>query len=160
MLSTRPYGPDDAAAFVALNREWIEKYFTLEEEDNRIFSNPGLIIEAGGAILMALEEQRVVGTCALVKLDGNRYELAKMAVEPASRGNGVGSFLMSAILAKAKSMDADALILQTNSRLTSALRLYEKSGFRRVQESAPHSTFRRADVTMVRDLRQDQRNGI
>lgn len=154
MLSTRPYEPNDVAAFVALNREWIEKYFTIEEEDERVFANPGQIIEDGGTILMAVEGQQIVGTCALIKLDAGRYELAKMAVAPTSRNRGVGSFLMSTALAQAEVMGAQQLILQTNSRLVSALRLYERSGFRQVQESGAHSTFTRAEITMVCDLRQ------
>lgn len=154
MLFTRPYIPDDAAAFVALNREWIEKYFTIEEEDERVFANPGHIIEAGGTILMAVEGQQVVGTCALIRIDDRRYELAKMAVTPSSRGKGIGAFLMSAVLAEAKSLGAEEVILHTNSRLLSALRLYERSGFKPLQEIVKHGKFTRADITMACDLSQ------
>ena len=44
-----PYREEFGAAFDALNREWIEQYFTLEPADREILGDPGgKIIDTGG----------------------------------------------------------------------------------------------------------------
>lgn len=152
VFAVRPYEPNDAGDFVTLNKEWIEAYFSLEADDETLFADPSAIIRSGGCILMATYGRRTVGTCALVKIDSVRFELAKMAVLPAMRGRGVGSLLMRAALAAGEVLGAKQFVLQTNARLISALRLYERTGFRRVEVDVTHTRFTRADVTMVYDL--------
>lgn len=72
--------------FIRLNREWIERYFRLESCDLKILGNPEAeIIDKGGEIFFAVENDAVIGTCALVyHPDTESYELAKMAVSPAA----------------------------------------------------------------------------
>lgn len=115
--------------------------------------SPALILIDVQKAFMMVDEQRTVGTCALVKLDYNRYQLAKMAVAPASRGQGIGSLLMSAIVAKAELMYAEELTLQTNSRLTNALRLYEKNGFERAPDAVLTEPSRGPISRLIRKLR-------
>lgn len=53
--------------FIRLNREWIERYFRLEPCDLKILGNPEAeIIDKGGEIFFAVENDAVIGTCALV----------------------------------------------------------------------------------------------
>jgi L-amino acid N-acyltransferase YncA len=53
-------------------------------------------------------------------------------VERASQGAGVGTALMTDLLARAKALDYHKLVLTTFPESTGAIRLYEKLGFRHV----------------------------
>lgn len=121
-----------------MNEEWILKHFTLEAPDRDMLEDPeGYILDRGGAILVALEDDRAIGVCALVPWHGTDslfdYELAKMAVAPEARGKGVGEALGRAILVVAQNKGATRIYLETNSILVSALRLYKRLGFVEIQ---------------------------
>lgn len=152
-VTIRPYRDGDAAAFVALNREWIESFFRVEEEDEKVFRDPeGVLLRTGGRIVFAEEDGVAVGTCALLPVEEGTFELAKMAVRPSHQGRGIGRALMAAMLLEAREMGARRLVLQTNSRLESAIHLYEAFGFRRVAMEMGHAAYSRADVTMELEL--------
>jgi DNA-binding MarR family transcriptional regulator/GNAT superfamily N-acetyltransferase len=120
-----PYAPEYQADFKRLNVEWIERYFKLEEADLKALDHPDTyIIERGGHILLAQYEGRMVGTCALIRMDDSTYELAKMAVSPTAHGLGIGERLGRAAIAKAKSLGANRLYLESNTKLVPAINLY------------------------------------
>jgi len=145
------YEPAHQPAFRALNHEWISHYFTLEPIDNEMLDNPeGYILRPGGHIFMARLGNELVGTCALIKEHEGVYELAKMAVSPRAQGLGIGWQLGQAIVQKARALGARRLELLSNSKLTPALALYEKLGFRHVP--APPTAYQRTNVKMVLDL--------
>ena len=83
--------------FIRLNEEWIVKYFSLEEVDIELARNPASIVESGGYIFSIVENEDVVGVCALFKESEGVYELARMAVSNKMRGNGYGKTLMNAV---------------------------------------------------------------
>lgn len=144
--------PDGHEHFARLNYEWLEKYFTVEEPDRAVLSDPkGYILDRGGRIFFAVYGGEVVGTCALIKIEEGVYELAKMAVTDRVQGRGLGSRLLAHALREARRMDAHRVTLETSSRLLPALRIYEKAGFKRSPEG-PGSTYARADVAMHLDL--------
>ena len=70
-----------ARDFANLNYEWLEKYFVIEAHDTEMLEQPKeYIIDKGGEILLAKIKDQIVGTLALIKIDNNYFELAKMAV--------------------------------------------------------------------------------
>jgi putative acetyltransferase len=146
----RAYRDGDAAAFKALNVEWIEHYFgQLEAKDIEALENPDKIL-ADGAIAMAEIDGVAVGTCALIKRpEPGTWEIAKMGVTPTQRGGGIGSALMRYLVDVAPSLGATRLYIETNSSLAPAIRLYEKSGFRHLRaDERPWTPYVRADVFM------------
>jgi putative acetyltransferase len=146
----REFEPGDADAFRDLNVEWIERYFKLEQSDREVLWHPQeAIIDKGGRILMAVRDAAPVGCCALIAMGDGVYELAKMAVTPAERRNGIGRKLMTAAIALAEGMGASRLYLETNRTLTGAIALYESMGFEHLPpERAPQSYYERANVYM------------
>lgn len=147
------YRPELREDFGRLNRWWIERYFGLEAPDMAVFADPeGEILAGGGEIFFVLEEDRAVGTCALIPHSPGVYELAKMGVDPAAQGRGFGSMLMVAALAWARQQGARRLELLSNSALAPALSLYEKHGFRHVPVEAREGGYERANVKMVLEL--------
>lgn len=142
------YAPHYQADFKRLNAEWIERFFRLEAADLNVLDHPQeYIIARGGHILLARHREQIVGTCALLKMDDDSYELAKMAVSPAVQGLGFGWLLGQAAIARARSLGAQRLYLESNTRLKTALSLYHKLGFRKTVAGAP-SPYERADIQM------------
>ncbi len=138
--------------FIRLNREWIERFFCMEESDLKILSDPeGEIIDKGGEIFLALSHGKVVGCCALVyHPDTGRYELAKMAVSPAEQGKGVGFLLGSTLLEYAEKHGVTDIFLEANTQLAASVRLYHKLGFRKVEAKNP--TYNRCNLYMEKIL--------
>jgi putative acetyltransferase len=144
----RQFQPGDEEAFRKINEAWITRYFRLEEPDREALGDPrGHILDRGGAILIAEDQGEAVGCCALIPVEPGVYELAKMGVVDASQGRGLGGRLMQAAIDTARSMGAQRLVLETNSRLGPALRLYERAGFVQVRASA-HSAYARSEIRM------------
>jgi GNAT superfamily N-acetyltransferase len=140
--------PDLRADFERLNREWIERWFAVEEEDRRVFDDPaGRIVEPGGQIFFVVDERGVRGTCAVIRHDADTFELAKMAVEPSAQGRGYGDRLVEAAVRFAREAGARRLMLVSNTRLGPALTLYRKHGFRDVPLD-PASGYSRADIQL------------
>jgi putative acetyltransferase len=141
---------EDATAFRTLNEEWITRYFTLEKKDREILGDPdGKILKHGGHILMVWLGQQAVGCVALIPMGDGVYELSKMAVSPEMRGLGLGRRLLLEAITLAKRIGARSLFLGSNSKLQSAVHLYESVGFRHVPaESIPDMPYVRANVFM------------
>ncbi|WP_026461585.1 bifunctional helix-turn-helix transcriptional regulator/GNAT family N-acetyltransferase [Adhaeribacter aquaticus] len=141
------YAPDFQKDFKKLNVEWIEKYFRLEEKDLLSLNNPqAYILDKGGHIIMAKYKGEIVGVVALLKMEENTYELAKMAVSPKVQGKGIGELLMKASIDKANLLQADKLFLETNTMLKPAINLYHKFGFYKI--TGKPSPYERANLQM------------
>jgi len=153
------FAPDLASHFFRLNRTWIEKYFYLEEADYQVLGNPQKIIKDGGAIFFVRLGQKIVGTCALVKLDKDTFEIAKMAVDEAYQGQGLGRLLLEKCLKRAGELMASVITLETNTRLASAVRLYQKAGFKKVEGAGAHpSAYQRVNLVMEREIKRGHRS--
>ena len=149
-LSIIPFENSHQLAWHDLNEAWISQYFTMETEDYHVLLDPrSHILDKGGAILIAEYHGQVVGTCALIPMDHPeyRFELAKMCIAPEVQGLGFGHAIGLATLQLAREQGAKSVYLESNKRLTAALSLYRKLGFRDV-EGRP-SPYSRADVRMA-----------
>lgn len=125
-----PFAPRYAAAFATLNRQWIETYFKVEEEDLKIMNHPqAYVLDGGGEIFTALVDGEPVGTVAMVRINASTFELAKMAVSPERQGLGISHRLMKSCVDFAAAQGAKEIFLITNDILKPAMALYEKSGF-------------------------------
>jgi len=81
--------------FKNLNIAWLKKYFTVEPHDEDVLGDPEkFIIEPGGNIFLVKEDNEIIGTVALMKMEDNIFELTKMAITPAAQGKKIGQQLM------------------------------------------------------------------
>lgn len=141
------YRPEYQLSFKRLNEEWITRWFKMEEADYKSLDRPQeYILDTGGHILVALCEGEPVGTCALIKMDEDTYELAKMSVSSQVRGKGIGFILGQTTIEKARSLGARRLYLESNTILEPAVRLYRKLGFQEIQGAT--SPYERCDIQM------------
>ncbi|HEV8506439.1 MAG TPA: bifunctional helix-turn-helix transcriptional regulator/GNAT family N-acetyltransferase [Chitinophagaceae bacterium] len=146
-----PYSAKYRKVFKDLNAEWISKYFKMEEADLKYLDHPETnILKKGGYIAMALYKNQPVGTCALVKMDKDSFELAKMAVSPKCRGKGIGYLLCLHAIDKAKELGGKKIYLESNTLLKPAIDLYYKAGFQKVARQP--SPYERCNIQMERIL--------
>ncbi|MBO9709311.1 MAG: GNAT family N-acetyltransferase [Caulobacter sp.] len=147
-----PFEPRHASAWRDLNVAWITRWFSLEPRDVALLDDPqGQIIDKGGHVFVAEDDDgAVVGCVALLAMDDGGFEIAKMTVAESARGEGVGRRLMEACVDQAEAEGAPRLYLETNSRLTPALSLYQSAGF--VQLPPADTPYARCDVWMERRL--------
>ena len=141
------YTDSNQPEFKALNLEWLDKYGLTESHDLAVLNDPReMILNKGGYIWLAMHEDKVVGSAALVKEHEGEYELAKMAVAGQYRGKGISKVLIETCVARAKQLNAERITLFSNHQLKTALKLYEKYGFSYVPlEDSPFAT---ADIKM------------
>ena len=118
--------------FFVLNKAWIEESWILEESDKKDLLNPNKIIHNCGQVFFALENQKVIGTVAMINSSDDRFELAKMTVQEDFRGKGIANMLMDECLEFAKENNAKEIFLISNDSLTIARNLYDKYGFKEV----------------------------
>jgi N-acetylglutamate synthase-like GNAT family acetyltransferase len=151
-LHVASFTPAYRGWFEWLNREWLERWFAVEEKDRYYFADPeATILGTGGAIFMALDSGRPVGTVAAIRHDAATFELAKMAVTPGAQGRGAGRLLVDAVLRFAGRSGARTVTLLSDSKLPAAIRLYERHGFRHAPPPAD-TGYDRGDVFMVHPL--------
>ncbi len=142
-------------AFKSLNYEWIEKYFYVEPTDELVLNNPEeVVIRTGGHIFFARLNDEIVGTFALLKIDDFTFEFAKMAVSVKFQNRGIGKMLLNLAIVKAKELNAQRLVLYTNTALEAAVNLYLKKGFRVIPKDDFHNN--RANVKMELEINQDK----
>lgn len=133
MIKIIPYETKYQPDFKRLNLYWLDTYHLTEQHDLDILDNPeDKVIAPGGCIFLAMDKENVIGTAGLAKEHEGIYELVKMTVAPSYHGQGIGKKLLEHCLTEAKKMKAIKIFLFSNSQLKTALKMYEKYGFRHV----------------------------
>ncbi len=90
----------------------------MEKLDHNFLNDPyKYIISKGGHLYFAILNNEVVGTCALYKLEKNKYELIRMAASPPFQGKGIGKKLLSYVIEQAKKIKAKEIVLETSHLL-------------------------------------------
>jgi putative acetyltransferase len=146
------FQPWDREAFANLNLAWLESYGLLEPADEKQLYDPDTHVFAlGGEIFMARVGDVVVGCCAAIPREDGAIEVAKLAVDSAAKGRGIGRALVYAALRFGHARHYTRAILTSNARLKTAIRLYESIGFRHapVPADVPYAS---VDVYMEFDL--------
>ena len=151
MITIVPYTEATKHFIQELNYEWLEKYFSVEPNDELQLSDPEkYIIDKGGIIFYALYNNEIAGTFSLLKLDEQTYELGKMATTAAFQGKGIGNAMLEFCIKKAKEMGLKKLILFSNTKLQNAIHLYKKFGFYEVPLDS--TLYKRSDIKMEKVL--------
>jgi len=133
--------------FIRLNKAWLEEYFYVEPHDIETFENiEKEIIEKEGEIFFCLVDNEIAGTVAMIKVNHEVFELAKMAVDKKFQGMKLSNLLMEASIDFAKKNNAKKIFLVSNRKLSTALHLYRKHYF--TETPIDPTDYDRADIQM------------
>ena len=86
-----------------------------------------------GNVWVALKEEQIIGTAAVVRKESDLY-IRGMAVVPEARGSQTGWKLLEHIREYAIENNFKSLLLSTTPYLPSAIHLYKKFGFEQIGE--------------------------
>ena len=145
-FSIRPITTADDAAMAAIIRGVMPEFgatgdgFAINDPEvdwmHRAYSQPRC------AYFVVEREGRVVGGAGVAPLEGGDpgvCELRKMYFLPEARGIGAGAAMMARCLQAARELGFRQCYLETLTGMDSAMKLYERSGFRRISCSMGHT---------------------
>jgi GNAT superfamily N-acetyltransferase len=146
-VTIREFRDDLAPFFLSINKEWIERFFSLEAFDREQLENPRQnIVDKGGQVWFAEYGGIVVGTAAMKKESEGVFELIKMGVLPQAQQKNVGRRLGEVAIKWAEDQGADRVVLYSNTCLSPAIRLYQRLGF--VEVPIESGKYQRCDIKM------------
>ena len=97
----------------------------------------------------------VVGGCGIYPTPGlpdGCAELVKFYLAPLSRGRGTGLSMINLIEERAKQLGYEKLYIESFPKLAQAIKMYEKSGFRYLNQPLGKSGHIACSVFMVKDM--------
>jgi putative acetyltransferase len=119
---------------------------------------PGEYARPAGRLLLALEEDRVIGCRALRPMGESVCEMKRLYVRPAFRGKGVGSTLIDSLVRSAREVGYRRMRLDTLPFMTRAISMYRTLGFEEIApyraNPVPGALFLELDLTLDRPIRQ------
>jgi putative acetyltransferase len=138
-FTIRPIAPHDDAAMAAIIRTVMPEFgatgsgFAISDPEvdwmSRAYSQPRcayFVVERDGVVLGG------GGVAPLAGGDADTCELRKMYFLPQARGHGAGAAMMQRCLQAARDLGFRQCYLETLSGMDAAMKLYERSGFRRI----------------------------
>ena len=152
-------GDESGIMLVPYNESYKQKVFVFSD---KCFEELGKTFEPNGrhdfynnigdnfvVFYCLFDQDKLIGTVALKKLDENTVELKAMYLDRSYRGKGLGRRLMNKIVDEAKRLGYKSIVLDSMSQYKDALRLYERTGF---QNTERYNDNLYADVFMKLDL--------
>ena len=122
--------PDAARLIAALNAELTTAF---PEPGATHFSlSDAQLVPGDGAFLIAYLDDAAVACGAVRRLDQTTAEIKRMYVNPSVRGRGIGRALVEALEREARLVGVTRIVLETGTRLASAIKLYEAMGYARI----------------------------
>ncbi len=88
-----------------------------------------------GGIILALEQEAVIGCVAIRSINEREGELKRMYIDPAHRHRGLGKILLQKALQLAGNCQYERVKLDTLNYMSAAIHLYRQAGF---YEIAPY----------------------
>ena len=138
-FNIRPIEPRDDASMAVVIRTVMPEFgatgdgFAINDPEvdwmSKAYSEPRcayFVVEADGVVMGG------GGVAPLAGGDPGVCELRKMYFLPALRGQGAGAAMMQRCLDAARTLGFRKCYLETLSGMDAAMRLYERSGFRRI----------------------------
>src|ERR1700761_7864736 len=101
---------------------------------------PGEYIRPAGRLATASLAGQAVGCIALRPLNESGCEMKRLFVRASARGHGVAASLLTWLISEARLEGYSRMLADTLPSMTSALRLYEKFGFKRTGPYSPAPT--------------------
>lgn len=129
-----------------LSLELRERYGALQDQ-----YEPHNNVENAAAVIVAEENGTPVGCGCFRVVDETTIEIKRMYVPPTWRGRGIAALILERLEQIARSRGFTAAILETGVRQPEAVRLYERHGYRRIENYGPYKGMTES-VCMQKDI--------
>ncbi len=113
---------------------WLEISLCFQNFDEELAGLPGDYAPPDGRLLIAFEDDQVIGCIALRKLKGTTGEMKRLFIRPQFRGRGLGRMLVKRIIEEARGIGYTQMCLDTlPGKMDQAIALYRSIGFREIE---------------------------
>lgn len=134
MRRTTCLHPDFQMLIRALDRELRA---TNGDEAQDVLDRFNIITDIDTVVLVYAQDLAVACGC-FKPFDNRSVEIKRMFVQPEHRGQGVAAALLTELEQWAGELGYTRVVLETGSRLKSAVRLYTRQGYERVPNWGPY----------------------
>lgn len=156
----RPIKPCDNADLARIIRTSLEEFGankpgTVYYDKSTDYLYEAFMEEKGSAYHVAEINGKLMGGAGIYPtshLPAGTVELVKMYLTPAARGKGIGKLLMQKALDVAKKKGYAHVYIETMPELSTAIKLYEKTGFEYLPSALGNSGHTDCTVWMLKKL--------
>jgi len=143
-----------AGIFSSVMAEYGEEWEP-EGADRNVVEVEKFYLQTGGEFWVVEYFHKLVGTAAYYPISSgdNAVEIRKMYLLPSVRGQGLGKFLLQQLERAIADRHFQQIWIQTSSKLTAAVKLYESNGY----QPATGETKTRCDRVYVKYLSASSR---
>ena len=128
-LRVEPYdGPVAQELIAAVQQEYVARYGG--PDDSPV--DPDEFAPPAGCFVVAYAGSEAVATGGLRRADDGAMEIKRMYVRPSWRGRGLSRVVLADLEQRARDLGATRIVLETGQRQPEAIRLYETSGYARI----------------------------
>ncbi|MDR1630096.1 MAG: GNAT family N-acetyltransferase [Oscillospiraceae bacterium] len=109
--------------------ELLNADLSFQQFEEELAALPGAYALPRGRLYAAFSDGQLAGCAALRPFDETCCEMKRLYVREQFRGEQIGKTLAGHLIADAREMGCEAMLLDTLSSLQSGVRLYKKLGF-------------------------------
>jgi GNAT superfamily N-acetyltransferase len=130
-LRVEPYdGPVADELIAAVQQEYVERYGG--PDDSPV--DPGEFAPPRGCFVVGYVGAEAVASGGLRPAGEDAMEIKRMYVRPGWRGHGLARVMLADLEQRARDFGARRIVLETGQRQPEAIRLYETSGYVRIEK--------------------------
>ena len=129
--------------------------FEIEDEDIAVLYGIDELVDKGAQVFFCVEgenDEIVLACCMIVPLGNDEWELEKFCAKGMHTGKGAGTACLKACIDYVKQQNGKRIIILSNRKNESALRLYRKYGFEEIPTDSVQNDFSRVDMSFEMNL--------
>lgn len=115
------------------NDESFKEYLDIQNYDEEINDLEKKYGTPDGRLYLLYYDKELAGCIGLRKIDDENCEMKRLYIREKFRGKNLGNILVKKIITEARSIGYSYMLLDTLPFLKSAIRLYEKYGFYKIE---------------------------
>jgi ribosomal protein S18 acetylase RimI-like enzyme len=112
--------------------EWLGCSPCAQNIEKELADLPGIYSPPEGRLILAIDDEKFVGTVALRKMNDDLCEMRRLYVRPEYRGRSIGKGLAETIINKAREIGYKRIRLYTLDTMKEAIGIYTSLGFREI----------------------------
>ena len=109
--------------------DWLKIDLSFQHFDDELVGLKTMYGEPEGGIILCTADDKFIGCVGIRKIDNDIAELKRMFVKPGYQNQGIGKALLQKAVDLARTLNYNAIKLDTLKHMTTAISLYKKHGF-------------------------------